>query len=42
MPVGPDGYWGLTDEDAEAIATYIFYLPHQDTAAATPMCPLFP
>jgi hypothetical protein len=42
MPIGPDGYWGLTDEDAEAIATYIFYLPTQDSAMATPMCPLFP
>jgi hypothetical protein len=40
MPIGPDGYWGLTDEDAEAIATYIFYLPTIDTAAPTPMCPL--
>ncbi len=39
MPIGPDGYWGLTDEDAEAIATYIYYLPLQDTTA-TPMCPL--
>jgi hypothetical protein len=42
MPIGPDGYWGLTDSDADAIATYIFHLPHQDTAAPTPDCTLIP
>lgn len=40
MPIGPAGYWGLTDEDANAIATYLFYLPPQDTDAY-PECTLF-
>jgi hypothetical protein len=40
MPIGPAGYGGLTDADAEAIATYIFYLPTHDSAMAAPMCPL--